>query len=94
MIPLAIFLGIWFILILINGILTMITLGQFFKYATPSPMAYGYAVIFIGIMIATVLGCGSYFLNVDWEQRIRLVPVGVQSMIDGSGTVEDTLLEP
>lgn len=91
MVPLVIFLGIWLILILINGILTLITLGQFFKHATPSPFAYGYAVIFIGVMMLTVLGCGSYLMNVDWNQRVNLVPSSIQSFMGGG--VQDTLLE-
>jgi hypothetical protein len=94
MIPLAIFLGIWLLLVLINGILTLITLGQFFKYATPSLVGYGNAIIFIAVAIATVIGCGSYFLNVDWEQKIDVIPASIQSFITGEHTVEDTLLEP
>lgn len=94
MAPLAIFLGIWLVLVLINGIMTLITLGQFFKHATPSPLAYGYAIIFIGISIVTVLGCGSYFLNVDWDKKINLIPTGLQMIMTGSSQPEDTLLEP
>lgn len=93
MIPLAIFLGIWLILVLINGILTMITLGQFFKHATPSPFAYGYAVIFIGVMMFAVLGCGSYFLNVNWEEGVSIIPPSLQTFITGSSMPQDTLLE-
>lgn len=93
MIPLAIFLAIWLVLILINGILTLITLGQFFKYATPSPLAYGYATVFISVIIITILGCGSYFLNVDWDQKVNFVPTSLQSFITGTNVAEDTLLE-
>lgn len=93
MIPLAIFLGIWFILILINGILTLLTLGQFFKYATPSPLAYGYAVVFIGTIVAVVLGCGGYFLNVNWNDRVSPIPPGIQSMVPGLGPLQDIPLE-
>jgi hypothetical protein len=94
MISLAIFLSIWLVLVFINGILTLITLGQFFKHATPSPLAYGYAIIFIGVMIAAVLGCGGYFLNVDWDQKVNLVPSNIQSVITGSHQAQDTPLEP
>lgn len=93
MVPLAIFLAIWLVLILINGILTLVTLGQFFKYATPGPLAYGYATIFIGFMIAAILGCGSYFINVDWDQKINFIPTSIQSIITGSGVAQDTPLE-
>ena len=94
MIPLAIFLTIWLILIFIYGILTLITLGEFFKHATPSPIAYGYAIIFIGVIITVVLGCGSYLLNVDWNQKADLIPSSIQSMITGSGQAKDVPLQP
>jgi hypothetical protein len=94
MISLAIFLGIWLVLVFINGILTLITLGEFFKHATPSPIAYGYGIIFVGVIIAAVLGCGSYLLTVDWNQRIPLIPASIQSMITGSSVIQDTPLEP
>lgn len=93
MIPLAILLGVWFILVLFNGILTMLTLGQFFKYATPSPLAYGYAVVFVGTIVAVVLGCGSYFLNVNWNERINPIPASIQSMVPGIGPLRDIPLE-
>lgn len=94
MISLAIFLSIWLVLVFIYGILTLITLGEFFKHATPSPIAYGYAVIFIGVIITVVLGCGGYFLNVDWNQKADLIPSSIQSVITGSGQAKDIPLQP
>lgn len=93
MVPLAIFLGIWFILVLINGILTLITLGQFFKHATPSPLAYGYAVIFVSVIVAVILGCGSYFLNVNWNEQIDVIPSAIRSSVPGLNAPQDILLE-
>jgi len=94
MVSLAVFLSIWLVLVFINGILTLISISQFFKHAPPGPFAYGYAIVFIGVGIAVVIGCGSYFLTIDWNQRVNLIPSSIQSVITGSSQAQDVPLEP
>lgn len=92
MIPMGYFLLAWMILLGIHGVLTLLTLMQLFRNGSHSPATYLAAFGFLAVIVGVVIGSGSYFLNVDWNQQIDIVPSGLRSVIPGINTAPDDIL--
>jgi len=73
MVPLGYFLIAWLVLLAFYAVFVLITLIQMLRHGLPSPFTYLSTFIFIAVIAAVVLGCGMYFLNVDWDQTIHVL---------------------
>lgn len=86
MAPLGYFLIAWLILLAIYAIFVLLTLIQMLRHGLPSPFTYVSTFIFIAVIAAVVLGSGMYFLNVDWNQTVNVLPQGMDLFFGGESS--------
>jgi hypothetical protein len=83
MIPLGYFLIAWLILLAVYAALVLFTLIQMLRHGLPTPFTYVSTFVFMAVIAAVVLGSGTYFLDVDWNQTVDVVPDGIVSLLGG-----------
>ena len=77
MIPLGYLLFAWAALLALYGLLALITIVQAIKHGPPDFFTYASTFAFLAVIAAVILGSGSYFLTVDWSERISVIPAGL-----------------
>lgn len=85
MIPLGYFLIAWIVLLGVHAIFTIFTVMQILKHGTPNFATYFSTFMFIIVTTLTVLASGTYFLTIDWNQRIQPLPGIIMQTIDTEG---------
>ena len=95
MIPLGYFLIAWLILLAIHAFLTLFTIMQMLRHGLPSALTYASTFLFVAVIAAVVLGSGIYFMDVDWNNGVNLVPGSLFGAFGGSesGGIVDIPLE-
>ena len=95
MIPLGYFLIAWLVLLAINAILTLLTLMQLLRHGLPSSFTYVSTLVFMTVIAVVILGSGFYFMNVDWNVSVNVIPLSLFGLFGGEigGTVIDIPLE-
>jgi hypothetical protein len=88
MIPLSWFLVAWLILLAIYALLVLFTLIQMLRHGLPSPLTYASTFLFVAVIAAVVLGSGMYFLNVNWNESVSLLPSSINALIPGDVSSE------
>jgi hypothetical protein len=95
MIPLGYFLIAWLVLLAVNAILVLLTLMQMLRHGLPSAFTYLSTLIFVAVIAAVVMGSGLYFMNVNWDVSVNVVPGSLGALFGGSpdSTLIDIPLE-
>lgn len=93
MVPLGYFLIAWLVLLAIYAILVLITLVQMLRHGLPTPFTYISTFIFVAVAVLVVIGSGMYFLSVDWNQIVDVVPKGMLFFVGGEESSGDAALD-
>lgn len=92
MIPLVYILLFWIACVAIHGVLVFITAIQGIKNGVPGFFTYLTTFLFLSVIIAVVLGCGSYFLTVNWKDSVQVIPTTIGDFFQEEVSVVDTPL--
>lgn len=87
MIPLGYFLIAWLLLLVIYAVLVLLTIIQMLRHGLPSPFTYVSTFLFVAVIAAVVLGSGMYFLDVDWDKRVDVLPQSIGFFFTGGDTL-------
>ena len=72
MIPLSYFLFAWLLLLGLYLLMSLISMMQMLRFGIAGFGTYASTLAYLIIFVLTVLGCGVYFLTVDWTQNVSL----------------------
>jgi hypothetical protein len=81
MIPLYIFLLIWFVLLAIFGFMALLSVIQMLRYGLAGVGTYLTTTAFFLATFLVIVGTSAFLVSVDWQQNIDLLGDGTQSSI-------------
>ncbi|MBD3251702.1 hypothetical protein GF380_04600 [Candidatus Uhrbacteria bacterium] len=93
MVPLGYFLIAWLILLGIFAFFVLFTLIQMLRHGLPGMFTYLSTFLFVAVIVLVVLGSGLYFLQVDWNDSVSIIPESLRYLFGGGNVVNDTVVD-